>query len=334
VSANTDPDARILFYSKKLSADPRLYPASAALGRAYLDKARDTYDPDFLEEARAALARSMSIQPNIQAFKTMAALCNFAHRFEDALQWGKRAADLSPNDAEITALRVEAYLGLGRYGEARSLLPIPGIKPSDFHIAAALASWMTTQGCYTEAAGTFEEAANIARAEGQTDLVVWAEVSAAGVHLDARRPGLARIHLRVAAALDPGNKMLRLHQGEFLEVEKRLEEALIVYERLAEEQPDPDVHRRASAAARQLGREKKAQLHFEMAEKGFRRALVAGERYTLGGLVRLYCDAGVHLDRALALARRNLKYTRGTEAEAALECVLSKQQDRSGAKAL
>ncbi len=76
-------DARIQYYSDRVSAHPRLYAAYAQLAAAYLDKARRTHDPAFLNMARQALGQSLEIQSNYLAFTTMAAVCKFAHRFQD-----------------------------------------------------------------------------------------------------------------------------------------------------------------------------------------------------------------------------------------------------------
>ncbi|MCH8039301.1 MAG: tetratricopeptide repeat protein [Nitrospinae bacterium] len=325
-----DIDARIRFYTKKVSQHPRLHQGYALLAVAYLDKARETLDPAFLAKAGLTLEHSITIQPNFLAFKTMTALSNFTHRFEDALRWGKRAAEASPNDTAVTALLVEAYMGLGRYDDAAKLLPPVGSKPGDFYTVAALGQWLASQLRYDEAVDAFLDAATFARAEGVIDLVVWAEVSAAGALLDWGHPGLARPHLDVAASLSSSNKVvqreLRLHLAEFYEAEGRLEKALALYGVLLEKQDVPDIHHKAFLLARWLDREGQAQRHFKAAEKGFQDAIDAGEVYTLGALARLYAEADVNIEKALGLARHNMEYKRDTKAEATLAYVRSKQR--------
>ncbi len=328
--APSDVDARIRFYSNKVSQHPRLHQAYALLAVAYLDKARESLDPAFLKQARSALERSITIQPNFLAFKTMAAVSNFTHRFDDALRWGKRAAEAYPNDTAVTGLLVEAYMGLGRYEEAAKLLPPTGAKPGDFYTAAALGRWLASQRRYTEAVDAFLDAATFAQTEGVIDLVIWARVRAAGALLDWGRPGPARSHLIEAASLGVAasnqvvRKQLRLHWAEFYEAEGQLEKALAVYEALLEEQDDPEISRKTFLLARWHNQEHRAQRHFEAAEKGFQRAIEAGEVYTWGALARLYAEADVNLEQALGLAQRNLEYKRDIEAEATLAYVRSK----------
>ncbi|HEX9743547.1 MAG TPA: tetratricopeptide repeat protein [Nitrospiraceae bacterium] len=313
---------------KKLSEHPRLFAVYTQLAAAYLDKARETHDPTFLTRGRDAGERSVAIQPNVLAFNVMAGLCNFAHRFECALEWGRRAAAANPTDTAVTALLVEAYMGLGRYEDAAKLLPPPGVKAGDFYTAAALGQWLASQLRYDEAVDAFLDAAKFARATGASDLTVWAEVRAAGALLDWGRPGPARSHLEAAAGLGPGNpvawKMLHLHWAEFYEAEGQLDKALAVYEGLLEEQEDPAIRHKAFLVARWLGQEVRAHKHFGAAEQGFQRVIDAGEIYTLGGLARLYADGDVKIEHALALAQRNLEYKRDIEAEATLAYVQSK----------
>ena len=95
-SATPGTDARIDYYLEKTASHPRLYPAHAQLGAAFLQKAKESHDPLCLEKAHRALERSVEIQPNFSAFKAMADLCNFSHRFEEALRWADRAAEAFP----------------------------------------------------------------------------------------------------------------------------------------------------------------------------------------------------------------------------------------------
>ncbi len=318
-------DERVFYYVQKVAEHPQLYPAYALLGEAYLDKARDDPDPVWLVKARSALNRSLDIQPNFQAFKTMAAVSNFAHRFEDGLKWGKRATETYPADTEVNALLAETHMGLGEYEEVEKLLPQPGKKPDDFYTATALGNWLVSQRRYDEAVDSFQVASTLAQAAGVSELVVWAEVSTASVFIDSHRPESARLYLNKAKSLDARNVRLRLHQAELFVSEGSHIDALAVYEALLKERNDPEIHRKAFVLARQLGQTSKAQLHFTAAEEGFQRAIDAGEIYPLGALAQLYCDAEVKLQQALALAGMNLRYKRDLDAQETAACIRRKQ---------
>ncbi len=314
-------DERIRYYSEKVSQHPRHYPAYALLGGAYLDKARQTHNPDFLREARRNLQRSLEIQPTFHALKTMAGLCNFAHRFEEALQWARDAAEASPTDTYVVSIAVEAYLGLGRDSDAAKQFLSEDTEPSDFHIAAARGHWFESQKRFNEAAAAFSKAAAFARTQRAVELVVWAEVSAAGTLLDSGQLKRAQSHLDTAVQLDPENVYLSIHRAELLEKEGRPGEALARYEAAIRRSKDPVIHAKAFMVAHRLGHEQTWRQHFEAAERGFLEAINAQEVYTLGALARLYAAANTNLEKALALAKRNLQYKRDAEAKRTLALV-------------
>lgn len=306
----TDPDARIRYYAKRVQEDPSLYPAHALLGEAYLARARATHDPGDVARARAAFERSMAIQPNGESLAGLAALSGFGHRFEDSLSWGRQAADANREDPHVRALLVEALLGLGRDAEARALLPDDGVAPQDFYTAAALGAWMKANGHLEEAAQAFQAAARFAARENVKPSTVWARVNEAGVWLDAGDLERARPLLQAIHRDAPEDRFLREHEAELAIKEGRLEEALALYEQLIKGKDDPEAHRAAASLARQLGRTDQARRHFEAAERTYRHILEAGEIYSLESLARLYLDAGVNLEEAKDLARRNLEFKR------------------------
>ncbi len=313
-TAVPDTAARIRYYSQRVEDNPRLYPAHALLGEAYLERARATHDPGDVARARAAFERSMAIQPSYEALAGLTALAGFVHRFEDSLSWGRQAADANREDTRTRALLVEALLGLGRDDEARALLPGDGVAPADFYTAAALGAWMKAHGRLEEAAEAFAAAARFAAQQGAQPFVVWARVSEAGVWLDAGDLARARPLLAAVRHDAPADRFLREHEAELAEHEGRLEEALSLYEKQIEGGADPEAHRAAASLARRLGRTAEARRHFEAAERAYRRILDAGEIYSLESLAHLYLDAGVNQEEAQALARRNLEFKRDRSA--------------------
>jgi len=315
------PAARIRHYQREVRKHPSLYPAWISLGAARLDVARRTLDPAELAAARDAADRSLALQPSLEGYKLRGAVEAFGHRFEEAIEWGRRARAAAPEDDGVTALLVEAWLGLGRSDEAQRLLPDVDSPPERFHAAAALGLWWLAAGGADEAEAAFATAARLAHEAQVPKLEAWAWVRAAGARLDTGRPDLARPHLARAAAIAPDDYELGIHEAELAKAESRSDEALHRYERLLRRRDDPELHRRVFLLRRERGDAAAAERHFRAAERIYRRAVDAGEVYTLEGIARLYCDAGVHLQEALRLAEENLRHKRDRTARAALACI-------------
>ena len=318
--APEDIERRIRFYTGKIERYPRLYPVYVQLANAYFQKAMLTSDPVWLALARNSLERSVAIVETHEAQVTMARIANYAHRFDGALRWGRRALpgpqSRETPDPGVVAVLVEAHSALGQYDEARALLPRDGAAP-DFFTAIAHAGWFASQRRFREASVAYDAAAELARESHAAK--AWAHAMAGGMLIDAGDPELARPHLDAARRADASSVQLRLHEAEYLESTRDYGKALTVYRSLLTERPgDPDLHARAYKCAAALGQRSDARRHFDAAAGGFRQALDAGEVYSLGALAQLYAEAGVNLDEAAALAERNLQFRRDHEGRSTL----------------
>jgi tetratricopeptide (TPR) repeat protein len=325
------PEVRIRFYEAKLKEHPTLFAGHAELGAAYLDKARETHDVSWLAKARASLERSLELQPNPNAFATLAALCNFSHRFACALENAERAARSDPADGRLRALRIEAYLGLGELEKAEQLLEESGAEDgAAFALPAARGRWLAEQKRFDEALRSFVAAGEQARAGGANELTLWAEVNAAGALIDSGRPALARPHLEAATRLLPASwpmeALLKLHWAEVDALEERPAAALREYESILTREPDPEIYRRAYVLAHRLGQDQRAAELFAAADAEAERIAHAGEIFALEAQARLYADAGVKLDDAEGIALRNLEHKRDRSAHETLAYVRAQRE--------
>ena len=95
----------------------------AELGRAYLQKLRETGDPGFYARAEAALREATRRDPRaVMAAIGMGQLELGRHRFDAALEWGRRARRLAPELLASYPVVVDALVELGRYDDAASTL--------------------------------------------------------------------------------------------------------------------------------------------------------------------------------------------------------------------
>ena len=194
-----------------------------------------------------------------------------------------------------------------------------------FVLRAARGRWLSEQKRFDEARDSFLGAADAARSSGASELVLWADVNAAGSMIDSGRPGLARPHLDAATRLLPASwpmeALLQVHWADLHDLEQRPAEALRAYESILERQKDPEIYRRAYVVARKLGDGARADALFAAAEQGAERIAAAGEFFALETQARLYADAGVKIDRAEQIARQNLEHKRDRSARETLDYV-------------
>lgn len=316
-------DQRIGYYERKLQKHPTLFVVHALLAAEYVEKTRVTGDPLWLRKAQASLERSLKIQPSFDGHKGMASLQNFRHRFAEALIWAQRTYPQRDN-TDITALMVDAHLGLGEVDQAEQLLPPLDSVPADFYTAAAMAAVLKVQARYDQARLAYLKAEEFALEQKVVPVAVWARTNAAGMLIDSGRAEQALADLELASARNKDDPELRLHWAEYHQARGDHRQALTILEALVKDAPRPSFHHRAYRVARELGDRAAAKRHFAAAERGYRRVLDAGEIYTLGSLAQLYCDAGVRLSEARRLAQRNLTYKRDKEATDTMACLASK----------
>ena len=112
-------ETRIGFLQERLRVLPDDAGAAAKLGEAYLQRARETADPAYYTKAEGVLRRAGDLQPdNPAVLVPLGSLASAQHRFQDALELGRRARDIEPRAASAYGVLGDALVELGRYPEA------------------------------------------------------------------------------------------------------------------------------------------------------------------------------------------------------------------------
>jgi tetratricopeptide (TPR) repeat protein len=260
----------------------------------------------------------------------MTALANFRHRFEEAIRWSIEAEKAYPEDTSVRAMRVEALLTLDRLGEAEQELAGWVLTAGEFHLRAATARVLLAKDRRSDAVDLYLQAAGIA--EGSAPgLAQWSLVRAAAAYIDSGAPDRARPILERALDLGATSLDAQVHMAEVEEAGEDPHRALARLEVLLRDTADPTVAAAAARLARKLGDAKSAERHFRAAETVFRKALTAGEQYTLGALARLQLDADADLDEALELARKNAQVQPTPEARELQRSIETARAARAGA---
>ena len=94
-------DLALPLFRRALELDPRAVPALAGLAEAYLQKHNRTRDPEWLNQAGAAIAQAQSLNPDSAPLLLVAALHKQRQSlYENALTDLRRATELAPADPE------------------------------------------------------------------------------------------------------------------------------------------------------------------------------------------------------------------------------------------
>lgn len=111
---------RIARAQARLAKVPGDYATWAALGVAYVEKARVSADPGYYPKAEGALRRSLDLRPsgNAAALTGMGALANARHEFAAARDWAMKALQDNAFDADTYAVLADAYTQLGQSAAA------------------------------------------------------------------------------------------------------------------------------------------------------------------------------------------------------------------------
>lgn len=116
-------DRLIWDYQERVRQSPGDVQGYAALGAAYLQKARDTGDPSYYARAQAVIDAALERDPqNVEALIGAGTLANARHQFAEALAIGARARAANPTVPRIYGVIADAQIELGQYEQAVATL--------------------------------------------------------------------------------------------------------------------------------------------------------------------------------------------------------------------
>jgi tetratricopeptide (TPR) repeat protein len=186
-----DPDAvrkAVAFWEGRAKRYPDRFLEHRELAGAYLARQRETGDINDAVRAERAARRSVELQArgNVPALNRLARALLAQHRFPEALEAARRAAEVDPK-AQLLVADVELELGHG--GAARSALDKAGVGPSDLHAIVLRARFADADDEPDRALRLLREAAR--RADELTDLpaeaAAWFHVTVGHALIDRGR---------------------------------------------------------------------------------------------------------------------------------------------------
>jgi hypothetical protein len=300
----SDTDVRIEWYRAR-AAGPGTYPQYARLGLAYLQKARETGQAQWYDEAERSLRKSLDSQVNFEALYGMGSLLAARHRFREALPLAEQAAAATPGSPDAQGLLFEIQLALGDVtGAAAALDVVQPPASGTFEVVSRRAALREYQGRLAEALAAIEQACLDAQARRlPAGTQAWCAVRRGALLLNARcdAAGAAQAYQEALRIL-PNYYFAREHQAELLAAQGNTLEATAMYEALLRDLPAP-AYRLALAEVYEAGkRGENAAYQRAEAQRELHASVQSGSRENLREYVLLVADQKEHAAEALRLA--------------------------------
>jgi len=107
LSSKTEMEIAAL--EESIRQNPPNAAAATRLGQAYLQKARATIDPIYLNRAEALFKRALELDSrDFQAIVGLGSICLSRHEFRDAITWGERGLAINPWSSELYGILGDA----------------------------------------------------------------------------------------------------------------------------------------------------------------------------------------------------------------------------------
>lgn len=301
----SDTDARIAFYQARIGGRGT-YPTHARLGLAYLQKARETGESRWLDEAERHLRASLDYQTNYDALLGMGALLAARHQFDDALHHAAEAAAALPASIEAQSLLFEIHLALGDVSKAGAIGQKMTLTEPDFAAFSRLAALDEYRGALDAALANIERACEDAeRANLPAGSRAWCAVRRGALLLGARCDAAAaeRAYQR-ALRIFPGYFFAREHLAELHAAQGKPDEAIALYEALLRDLPEPGYRLALADVYQAVGRDTEAQRERTAAQAELQRSVESGSREHVREFILLTAEQTDAAARALRLAEQ------------------------------
>ncbi|MEO8666230.1 MAG: tetratricopeptide repeat protein [Ignavibacteria bacterium] len=118
-NTGTSADKFITTFKEQLVLNPDNSGLLTKLGAAYIQKARESNDPEYYAMAEDVLERAVDEQEdNFLAIAELGSVYLSRHHFKEALDQSQKALELNPYSAYTYGVKVDAQVELGMYDEA------------------------------------------------------------------------------------------------------------------------------------------------------------------------------------------------------------------------
>ncbi|MDP9066896.1 MAG: tetratricopeptide repeat protein [Actinomycetota bacterium] len=292
---------------------PKLAEQQASLAIGYLQKARVEAEPSFYDEAEAAIQASFEAQPdgNFSATIARAILAGSRHDFHGQVRWGQRAVAINRFNSQAHGIVGDGYLELGQEDKAfESYQRSIDLRP-DLSSFGRLSAAAQTVGDTRGAIDAMERALGFAGTSKEN--AAWAHWQLGELFIGNQQFETAEGHLDQALTLAPDFNPAVESTVHLTAARGDIKGAIVIMEPLVEDYPLPGNSNFLGELYLLAGDEAAAASAFKEADRRLRLYEEHDVRPDVD-FATFWSDRGIHLDRALQVARK--LYSQRTSAAA------------------
>jgi tetratricopeptide (TPR) repeat protein len=300
-AASASTDELIGTLQQRVHENPQDFASHIDLANAYLQKVRETGDPSLYTKADDLLDRAAKIEPtNPELFAAQGTLALARHDFRGALESGKQALVLDPENARYYAIVGDAQIELGMYDEAIASYQQMVDRRPDFASFSRISHARELHGDPEGAIEAMELA--LQAGSGVAENTAWAQVQLGNLWFDfgnlqeaAKAYDLSIGSLDAYAPALAGQARVAAARGD-------MERAATLYQQAFNRMPLAEHAIALGDLYAKMGDEGKAQEHYELV-RAIGRLHEANEVNTDLEIALFFADHGIELETALKKAR-------------------------------
>jgi tetratricopeptide (TPR) repeat protein len=324
----------IAFWAGRTARDPDDHISATRLGYACLKQAKTSGDFTLYAQAEQAFGEALKRAPgHYTALLGLANARAARHRFQDAIDLARQAAEAQPKDPDAFAIIGDAYLGMGRFVEAETAYKKLASRAPGFATDTRSANLLQARGKSREAIALLRAALTDATARQlPAESRSWCHVMIGATLFDLGQWDAAEPEYQAALALTPDSYVAIEHLAELRSYQRRDKEALALYERAIAIAPHPDFFEAVARTHEWAGRPGVARRWHVRARDAYLEAVKAGDPGYYRNLAMFFTDVERRPEDAVSWARKDLELRQDHAAWSVLAWALLARRDVQDAR--
>ncbi len=307
LAGNESPAARKIAMAKTaIARAPKHAQGYNDLALALTQRARETADPVFYQQAEDAVTTSLALSPyNFEALKVRAWALLGQHQFAAALELATALNKRVPDDLMVYGMLTDAHIELGRYDDAeKSAQWMLDLRPGNIPA-------LTRAAYLRELFGDIEGAIDLMRSAvnrmpfQETEDRAWVMTQIGHLELVRKQPAAAQAAIEQALALFPDYHYALGTLADVRTAQKRHREAAVLQRQRYEVAPHPENLFELAEAQARAGMTAEAAKSYQQFEAGAR-AEMQGDDNANRELIAYWAGAGKKPAAALKLAEQEI----------------------------